>query len=233
MQLFYASPNEIETGLLSAEESKHAVKVLRKKAGDVIQLIDGCGNLYEAIIIETTGKQSSFKIKSHQEFPNTLLPLHIAIAPTKNIDRFEFFLEKSIEMGIREITPIYCEHSERKRINIERIQKRLISACKQSKAYHFPKINEEISLTNFLIQTISTEQKFIAHCSENVGKERLSELDFKKSTLILIGPEGDFSENEVELSKSKDFKELDLGKRRLRTETAGIFCVSAFSLGNQ
>ena len=233
MQLFYANQVDLKSGKLSPEESKHAIKVLRKNVGDTIFLLDGIGNLITGEIISVEGKNCVFKIIQEEFFENQLLPLHVAMAPTKNIDRFEFFIEKAIEMGISEITPVYSEHSERKRINEERISKRIIAACKQSKAYHFPKLNPGISLSEFIdAQDVKTE-KYIAHCNENEKKTNINSLDLKKSTLILIGPEGDFSQKEIEKAKAKKFKSLDLGERRLRTETAGLFCVAAFSLANQ
>jgi 16S rRNA (uracil1498-N3)-methyltransferase len=154
--------------------------------------------------------------------------LHIAIAPTKNIDRFEWFLEKATEIGIDEITPIICRHSERKIIKTERGSRILLSAMKQSLKYHLPKLNEAISLANFLKSNFDGT-KYIAHC-EDGEKNELKTVSKTEKTLILIGPEGDFSPKEIELALQNQFRAVSLGTSRLRTETAGIIAVHTINI---
>ncbi|HBF87332.1 MAG TPA: 16S rRNA (uracil(1498)-N(3))-methyltransferase [Bacteroidales bacterium] len=220
-RIFYAPEIQLDLHALNDIESKHCIKVLRLKIGDEIVLNDGVGNFYFCEIIDDNYKKCIVQIKSKQEVEKTTsVNIHIAIAPTKNIDRFEWFLEKTTEIGIDEITPILCERSERKDVKIERVEKIVISAMKQSLKAHLPKLN---SLTSFstLVKTPLDGEKYIAHC--NNATENLVEI-YKKGTnaFILIGPEGDFTEKEIKLAKENNFKEISLGKSRLRTETAGI-----------
>lgn len=230
MQLFYAEKRNIEAQFLSADESKHAIRVLRKVDGDSILILDGKGNLYEATISDANSKKCGFRIVNTEHFENKLLPLHIAIAPTKNIDRFEFFLEKAIELGVGEVTPIFVAHSERKKLNEERLEKRLIAACKQAKSYFFPTLNKAVSFSDFMAKKNPSTTKLIAHCEENSERTDLTKLEYSETTTILIGPEGDFSLEEIQLAKSNGYTALNLGDRRLRTETAGIYCAAAFAL---
>ncbi len=227
MQIFIANNNEIESGELNEFESKHCIKVLRKVPGDEIKITNGCGDLFIAKITKTSSNKCSFEIVDKVHKQKTSPPLHIAIAPTKSIDRFEFFLEKCTEIGISEITPMVCFHSERKNIKLERLKKIIISACKQSKNFHFPKLNE---ITPFKkIINDKCIQKLIAHC-ENNEKIELKNCTLNQPTLILIGPEGDFSKDEIELAIESNFKPISLGNSRLRTETAGIVACSTVNL---
>jgi len=221
MQLFY-SQNLEETLCLDKEESTHAAKVLRKKNGDKIMVMNGVGDLFTCEITEISQKKCFVRIENKQSFSKTN-KLHIAIAPTKNNNRFEFFLEKATEIGISEITPILCSNSERKVLKTERMEKIILSASKQSKCFHLPKLNEMISYKSFIVN-VNSDIKLIAHCEDEKNKKSISnfEIDKEKSVLILIGPEGDFSPKEIELAKENNFQELSLGESRLRTETAGI-----------
>jgi 16S rRNA (uracil1498-N3)-methyltransferase len=230
MQLFYTNNSETEFTLPS-EESKHITKVLRKKEGDTLHFTDGKGNLLIAEITNSDQRKTRVKLidKIIQEKQHNYY-LHIAIAPTKNIDRFEWFLEKATEIGIDEITPIICEHSVRKKVKTERGNRILLSAMKQSLKYHLPKLNEDISFKDFIKQDFEGN-KYIAHCEEG-KKIELRKEKKEKRTLILIGPEGDFSTNEIEKCKEKNYQAISLGNSRLRIETAGLVCVTTISNRN-
>ena len=230
MQLFYLENPEKEI-ILSAEESKHATKVLRKKEGDILNFTDGKGNFYKAEITVADTRKCRLKIvSSEQKEKQHNYYLHIAIAPTKNMDRFEWFLEKATEIGIDEITPIICSHSERKVIKTERCNRILLSAMKQSLKFHLPKLNEAISLNDFIKQDYEGS-KYIAHCEDGEKKELKIENKTDKY-LILIGPEGDFSQKEIDLALQNKFKAVSLGRSRLRTETAGIVATHTVNIHN-
>ena len=228
MQLFYLE-NPKDEIILSAEESKHATKVLRKKEGDILNFTDGKGYFYKAKITVANIRKCRLEIiSSEQKEKQHNYHLHIAIAPTKNMDRFEWFLEKATEIGIDEITPIICHHSERKAIKTERCNRILLSAMKQSLKFHLPKLNEAISL-NDLIKQDFEGTKYIAHCEEG-NKTELKEKKKEKRTLMLIGPEGDFSPTEIEMVLQYQFKAVSLGTSRLRTETAGIIAAHTINI---
>jgi len=233
MQLFYV-PN-ISGGefILDETESKHAVRVLRLQKGSRVQVVNGTGGFYEAEITDVNQKKCRLSIiKSQLEFGKKDFHLHIAIAPTKNNDRFEWFLEKATEIGIDEITPLITSHSERKTVNPERLEKILVSAMKQSLKAYLPKLNE---LTSFkeLITNNKTDINFIAYCDE-IKKTHLKNLATKgNNTLILIGPEGDFSPEEVKLAIENGYQVVSLGESRLRTETAGIVACHIVNLANE
>lgn len=224
MQLFYTP--DIEPShpqyFLSEEESKHAIRVLRLIVGDEVQLIDGRGGLYNAQIKDAHPKRVILQIASSQQgFNKRNHYLHIAIAPTKNIERLEWFLEKATEIGIDEISLIICQRSERKEAKTDRLNKIITSAIKQSiKAYH-PVLNEPEPLANLLSRDFDG-QKFIAHCDMG-DKSNLREVITPQGKyLILIGPEGDFTPKEIDDALSNDFKAITLGESRLRTETAAL-----------
>ena len=212
------------TAFLSESESHHATKVMRLKAGNTIRLVDGKGNGYLAEIAEIHQKKTLLNVIETLPTDVKPAPLHIAIAPTKTNERFEFFIEKAIELGISEITPIFSFNSERKKLNVERVNRIAIAALKQSMRAFMPTINEPIKYADFIKQQNDNE-KFICFCGDS-EKVDLKTIDFAKPTTILIGPEGDFNEKEVELALEKGFKILNLGKARLRTETAAIFSLS-------
>ena len=233
MQLFYIPEIYGSKVILSSEESKHAVKVLRLLEGDLIQLVDGKGGFYQAVVSDPNPKKCAIEIReAKKEFGKRDFHLHIAIAPTKNIDRFEWFLEKATEIGIDEITPLISEHSERKVIKPERLEKIMVAAMKQSLKAYLPKLNELATFQDFMKQKFSGE-KFIAHCNESDKRHLKNLIKPKQQTLVLIGPEGDFSAEEVELATTIGFTEITLGKSRLRTETAGIIACHIVNLANE
>lgn len=219
--------------MLDEAESKHAIKVLRLNAGDKINLVDGKGTFFEAEITQAHVKKCELQLLSSTPENNTKPHIHIAIAPTKNNDRLEWFIEKATEIGIGEITPIICQRSERKTIKTDRLEKTAISAMKQSLKATLPTINEAITFKNFIENNSSRNNQFIAHCLDNTEKH-LSELCKKnESVLVLIGPEGDFSKEEIDLALKNGFKPISLGKSRLRTETAGIVACHTLNLINE
>lgn len=224
MQLFYTPDIDAASTIyyLNEEESKHCVRVLRLQAGDKIQLIDGKGCFYNATITEAHPKRTQLQIISAQkDFHKRNHYLHIAIAPTKNIERLEWFLEKATEIGIDEISLITCQRSERKEAKTERLNKIITSAIKQSiKAWH-PILNEVTAL-NKLISAPFIGQKFIAHCEPGDRFTLKDELKPFGKYLILIGPEGDFTPTEIDDSLNSGFKPITLGESRLRTETAAL-----------
>ena len=229
MQLFFKKNINENNFFLDKYESKHICKVLRKKEGEILYFTDGNGNLITTkILIADTNKTYLQVVKKELKSKEHNYHLHIAIAPTKNIDRFEFFIEKATEIGIDEITPIICDRSEKKTIKQERINKIIISAAKQSLKYYTPKLNSLINFNNFVKQDFKNE-KYIAHCNKGI-KKLISHITPNKKIIILIGPEGDFSDSEIALALEHNFKQISLGKSRLRTETAGIFATNAVNL---
>lgn len=239
MHLFYTADLKPDQSLfqLSEEESKHAVRVLRLNVGDQVQLIDGVGGFYEAEIADAHPKRTQLRILNYTpEFQKPDYHLHIAVAPTKNIDRIEWFLEKATEIGIQEITPIISEHSERKEVKTERLNKVIVSAMKQSLKAYMPLLNEAIGFDTFLnkIESEKDLNKAIAHCEEDAEKKYLNQ-EFKKgqSYLVLIGPEGDFSPVEIEKAISAGFIPVSLGEARLRTETAALYACTEIALLNR
>ena len=230
MQLFYCPELLNDASFLSNEESIHCFKVLRKKVGDHIHLIDGIGGFYEAEITLASQKKVVFNVIKKWNQPQSQYSLHIAIAPTKNNDRFEWFLEKATEIGIDKVTPIICEHSERKTIKYERMEKIILSAAKQSLKSKLPKINKVTSFNDFMNKNHSTNC-FIAHCLPNQKKKLKNEV--VSDSTILIGPEGDFSSLEVEIAIKNNFTPVSLGLSRLRTETAGVIACHTIALQHE
>lgn len=223
MHLFYTPDINNSLYTLNEEESKHCIKVLRLQKGDAIYLVDGKGGFYTTRIVDDHPKRCIVEVTdSRQEYGKRNYGLHIAVAPTKNIERFEWFLEKSTEIGIDEITPIICQRSERKEIKTDRLNKIIESAMKQSmKAYH-PKLNEPVSLQKFIANR-KEGNKLIAHC-ETGNKAPIGTAINKQHSdvLILIGPEGDFTKDEIEMAEKANYIPVTLGESRLRTETAAL-----------
>ena len=234
MQLFYnPSINETQTSFVfDKEESKHIIKVLRKKESDILHVTNGLGFLFTTQITIASDNKCTVKIISFEKQETPKFRLHLAVAPTKMNERYEWFLEKATEIGIQEITPIICEHSERKVIKIDRFQKILESAMKQSLHYYLPKLNEPIHYKDF-IKKDSNGQKFIAHCSATDKKSLKNELKTNENVTILIGPEGDFSVKEIELAIANNFIPVSLGSTRLRTETAAIVACHSVAFINE
>ena len=207
---------------INEEEQQHIVKVLRMREGEKISITDGEGNLATGNLIFEGKKVSLNVIEVKENLPEFSPKLHIAIAPTKNIDRIEFFVEKATEMAISEITILQTEKTERKNLNIDKLRKQAIAASKQSLRFHFPKINDVTKLSDF-IKTVDSETTFVAHCDASFERTEISKIQNVENITFLIGPEGDFSEKEIKLLAEKDIKAVSLGNQRLRTETAGIF----------
>ena len=226
MKLFYGEVSDNQVNI-NDDEQTHIVKVLRMRSGEEIFVTDGKGNLAKGNL-HFEGKKVSLDILEIKEnLPNFSTQLHIAIAPTKNIDRIEFFVEKATEMGIAEITLLQTEKTERKNLNIDKLRKQSIAASKQSLRFHFPTINDLTKFSDF-IKEVDSENTFVAHCNENLERIDLKMLrqaqhDSMKNITFLIGPEGDFSDKEIALLAEKGVKAVSLGSQRLRTETAGVF----------
>lgn len=233
MYLFYTPDIEGMEYTLNAEESKHCVRVLRLAEGAEVSLVDGRGNWYNGVVAVADPK--GCRVKCHEKIGNygkRNFHLHVAIAPTKNIDRIEWMLEKCTEMGIDEITLLCTAHSERKVVKDERLEKVIVSAMKQSLKAYLPKLNPLTAFKTF-IASCGEGQKFIAHCHEG-EKKRLDEVYLPgKDVVILIGPEGDFSAEEVGLSEKSGFIPVTLGESRLRTETAGIVACHSIDFMNR
>jgi len=235
MQLFY-HPHSSETSkeiTFDKEESRHIGKVLRKKEGDVLDITNGEGYFFKAELTLVTPKKCLAQIIEITEQESLPYRLHIAVAPTKSNDRFETFLEKATEIGITEITPITCDHSERKTIKPERYEKIIQSAMKQSLKAYLPKLNKAISFKEFLSQSHKESLKCIAHCEETDKKSFKSVLEKQQSVLVLIGPEGDFSPEEINLAKMNGFIPVTLGESRLRTETAAVVATHSVAFVNE
>lgn len=223
MQLFYnPTINEAtETFSFDKEESKHIIKVLRKKDTDILHVTNGLGFLFTTEITLASDSKCTVKIISFEKAAPSKFRLHLAVAPTKMNDRYEWFLEKATEIGIQEITPIICDHSERKVINNERFDKILLAAMKQANELYLPKLNPAISFKEF-INLQNKDIKLIAHCEETDKKTLKSVLKSNQNITMLIGPEGDFSQKEIALALNNDYTAVSLGNTRLRTETAAI-----------
>ena len=231
MKLFYA-PDLEETLTLSEEESLHCAKVLRLTSGDEVFAFDGKGTFFKLKILNPHPKRTEVEILERNVTSPKDYRIHVAIAPTKNIERFEWFLEKCTEIGIDEVTPILCQFSERKMIKRERLEKILISAAKQSLKANVPILNE-LSTIDDLIKNKKETDCFISHCYKQERNDFLSICPKQRSVLILIGPEGDFSPSEVENAISLGFVPVSLGESRFRTETAGIVACHIANLVQQ
>ena len=234
MQLFYNAEITSNTKQFTFDktESRHIVRVLRKNEGDQIQITNGKGQLFTSKIEIANDKKCLVNIVSVENYKKHWnYYLHIAIAPTKLNDRFEWFLEKATEIGIDEITPIICDHSERKILKTDRMEKIIHAAAKQSLKYHFPKLNNPITFKEFINSTFEG-QLFIAHCEETTKKSLKTVIKQNQKTTILIGPEGDFSSKEIEQSLVHNFIPVSLGESRLRTETAGLVAVHSVAFVN-
>ena len=237
MQLFYSkdiTPNGFCT--LDAEESRHAVRVLRMREGDELNVTDGKGNLYLCRVVTADDRACVVEIaETLSTFHSPLSTFHLAVAPTKNPSRMEWLVEKAVEIGVGEISLLQCDHSERTFLKTERLEKLAVSAMKQSLHTVLPAIHPAVTLRNLLSTThypLPT-QKFIAHCEADKPRTPLATaLQPGQDTVVLIGPEGDFSEEEIALALENGFQPVSLGSSRLRTETAALYAVTAFNLIN-
>ncbi|MAG87077.1 MULTISPECIES: 16S rRNA (uracil(1498)-N(3))-methyltransferase [Zunongwangia] len=235
MQLFF-QPDIEESAqqiVFSREESKHIIKVLRRSEGALLKVTNGKGLLFTAQIINADIKQCVAKIIDTEKQAKPNYWLHLAVAPTKMNDRYEWFLEKATEIGVDEITPVICEHSERKVVKLDRYERVLQSAMKQSLHFRMPKLNEPVDFTAFIEKQFKAE-KFIAHCEDDQPRVLLQHAATAAAdTLILIGPEGDFSPEEIRLALTNKFSPVSLGSSRLRTETAAIVACHTINLLNE
>jgi len=234
MQLFY-NPDITETTesfSFDKEESKHIIKVLRKKDTDILFVTNGFGLLFKTEITLASDSKCTVQIISIEKSETPKYKLHLAVAPTKMNDRYEWFLEKATEIGIDEITPIICDRSERKVINKERFEKILLTAMKQSNVLFLPKLNDAITFKEF-VKLENDGLQLIAHCEETDKKSLKSILKPNENITILIGPEGDFSEKEISLALDNNYNPVSIGNTRLRTETAAIVACHSVVFINQ
>ncbi|UUC44436.1 16S rRNA (uracil(1498)-N(3))-methyltransferase [Flavobacterium cerinum] len=234
MQLFYTPEinEQLKTFSFDKEESKHIVKVLRKHEGDILKVTNGLGYLFTTEIILATDKKCTVQITDSIFYQPNDFYIHMAVAPTKMNDRYEWFLEKATEIGVNEITPIICDHSERKVIKTERFDKIIQSAMKQSLQFHLPKLNEPITFKQFLAQK-QQGNLCIAHCEETQKTLLKNVIQPNERYTILIGPEGDFSEKEIQNALELNYQPVSLGNTRLRTETAAIVACHSIVYANE
>ena len=231
MHLFY-TPDIAHSHELPADEAAHALRVLRLQPGDEVRLTDGQGGFYHARISECNRKRCMVEvIEQEEQAPLWRGHLHLALAPTKNMDRMEWLAEKATEIGFDELTFLNCQWSERRIVKGERIEKILISAMKQSLKARLPKLNDITDFAQFVKQPVSG-QKFIAHCHEGEKTPLRQALQPAQDALVLIGPEGDFSPDEVALAVAEGFTPVTLGNTRLRTETAALIAVHLMNLAH-
>ncbi len=221
MHLFFTPDLNSQTYTLNEDESKHSIRVLRLNQSDPVNLVDGLGGFYTAIITDANPKKCVLQIIDHvPNYGKRPFYVHVAVAPTKNLDRLEWFVEKAVEIGIDEISFLLCDHSERKNLNTERLQKIAISAMKQSIKAYLPQLNELQPFTSF-VQQCDPKATFIAHLVDH-DRKSLSQVTVSQKICILIGPEGDFSSREIEMAYKQGIKPVTLGASRLRTETAAL-----------
>ena len=234
MQLFYNPEINESSQFISfdKEESKHIIKVLRKKDTDILFVTNGLGFLFKTEITLASDSKCTVKIISFEKEKPLPYQLHLVVAPTKMNDRFEWFLEKATEISISEITPIICDHSERKQIKTDRFDKIILSAMKQSNQLYLPKLNEPVAFKDF-IKIKKEGLQLIAHCEENEKKSLKEVLKPNENITILIGPEGDFSLKEIQLALDHNYIPITLGNTRLRTETAAIVACHSVAFINE
>jgi len=233
MQLFYTPDISGNEYILNEQESRHCIRVLRMKINDILFLTDGKGTLFKAKIIDANLKKCKLSVvETSYDYGKRDYGIHIAIAPTKNTDRFEWFLEKATEIGVDEITPLLCMHSERKQIKNERMERVIIAAMKQSLKAFKPILNELVSFDQFISQEYNRYHCFIAHCQDGDKHNLKDVIQQAQGSLILIGPEGDFSEEEISKALTRGYTPVSLSNSRLRTETAGIVACNTINLAN-
>ncbi len=233
MQLFYTPEIDLNSTSFTfdKDESKHIVKVLRKSEGDRLQITDGQGHIYQARIETADPSQCRVQILDARKQVPKRHHLHLAVAPTKNNNRYEWFVEKATEIGAHEITPLICDRSEKKNVKLERLEKLVVSAMKQSLRTFLPKINEPITFKEF-VQTQREGSCFIAHCEEEERSDLKRRITPDTPITILIGPEGDFTEPEIKLSYEHGYMPVTLGEARLRTETAALVACTIVTMIN-
>lgn len=212
------------------EESKHMVKVLRHKAGDQITMTNTRGLEAWGTITQANPKACLVRIDGNRQHPEPKTQIHIAIAPTKQMERLEWFVEKATELGVTRITPVICQRSERKALRLDRLEKRRDAALKQSLSFYGVVIDPVCAMDDFLNHNFNNTDCFIAHCIEEIQDHLINIPQKQQKALVLIGPEGDFSQQEVTKALQKGFKPVSLGAQRLRTETAGIAAVQLLGI---
>lgn len=234
MHIFYAPGVEGNTCTLDKNESNHCVRVLRMTKGSMVRLIDGTGNLYEGVISNPDSKKCTIAITNTiKDFEKRGYKLHVAISPLKNPERFEWFVEKSVEIGIDEITPLICRNSEKHTVNSRRVCSLIIAAMKQSLKAVATTLNNPCPFGSFVMKE-HRGSLMIAHCNDAIGRNSISELYHRgDDAVIIIGPEGDFSEEEINIAINRGFRPLHLGRSRLRTETAGVAACYSICFMNQ
>lgn len=225
-------PNYTPGELLCDEESAHCVKVMRHRVGDTVFVTDGNGTRYECRLVKADPRGCELDVLKFDVQEPSCCNLWMAVAPTKNIDRFEWFVEKAVEIGVSRITPILCDHSERDKVRVDRLEKLVVAAAKQSLKYYLPHVDELTRLSDLMKMELP-EQRFILHCGEAPKPHLFNAAQVAKDTLVLIGPEGDFSEKEISTTLGSGFMECTLGPERLRTETAALVATNVISLRNQ
>ncbi len=225
MHVFFIEPTNSKSAFLSVDENHHAVKVLRVKEGQGAILLDGKGCIYKAEFISVNGKNSELRIILKKKQKSRPYSIHLAIAPTKMMERFEWFLEKATEIGIDTITPILTKRTERNVVKMQRMEKIVHAAIKQSQNAYSPTLNELTSFKDFIGQS-QGGLKLIAHCIDSDKSHLLDVAADSKQITILIGPEGDFTEDEVALALATEYRAISLGESRLRAETAGVVACS-------
>ena len=235
MQLFYTNHiHEQGSTIHLTDEEAHHLFVLRKSVGEPVEVIDGKGNWYKTTIITLDRKKVLLHVESVTYKPRANFKMHLAIAPPKNLERMEWLLEKATEIGVDSITPLHCERSERTVLRLDRLEKILISACKQSLKATIPQLQELRKFKDFLLQQATYQgQRFIAHCDSTDKTTLLDNYQAGNDVTVLIGPEGDFSAKEITMAVENGYVPISLGTSRLRTETAGIVVCQTIQLINE
>lgn len=222
MFVFYCTEIQGNTICLTGDDARHCAKVLRKRPGDSILLTDGCGTLAQATLTHVSPTDCVAEVAERKLVPPRSISLHLAVAPTKNADRMEWLVEKAVELGVERISFIICDHSERRRIDLDRMRRIAIAALKQSQTAWLPEL-QVISFSDFVHQADLPARRYVAWCDDQNTAQLVDETWHDEEVLLLIGPEGDFSTEEINLCKSLNYKEIKLGSRRLRTETAALY----------
>ena len=232
MQLFYQPEPDLANPALPPEESRHCVQVLRRQAGDAITVVDGRGTYYEAMITEANAKHCRFAVEQTRREAERLYRIHLAVAPTKNLDRTEWLVEKLVEVGVDHLSFIRCAHSERRVLKTERLLKKAVAAMKQAGRATLPVIDELQPFADFLKHPLGSQQGFIAYVDFNNTIYLKQAAQARGSYVVLIGPEGGFSEAEVDQARQAGYHGVSLGHYRLRTETAGLVAGMTLNLMN-
>lgn len=234
MNYFYSPTPDINTVqfALDSEESRHIVKVLRKREGDVLYITNGKGVLFDAELLSANPKKCTLQVISSKKIGKPKAEIHLAVAPTKRVERFQWLLEKATEIGVTRIIPIICDRSERETLPVERLNRVIQEAMKQSLQTWLPELSTPVKFSDFL-KTGLPEHRFIAHCEPH-EKRQLSDAEGGvTNSVVLIGPEGDFTPAEIEAALSQNFKPVSLGANRLRTETAALVACTVLNFLNQ